>query len=86
MQKWQERNMNNWDRDNLNFILSCDEAEFDAWMQESEKSDIDYALELLAQHRTELAVKEMETRESVESIEELDCSQAQSVINRIKLL
>ena len=73
--------MNNWDRDNLNFILNADEAEFEAWMAQSDRSDIDYALHLLARHRTEIAVEEMAVKESAE---QLDCTEALSVINRIK--
>jgi len=75
--------MNDWDRDNLNFILNADEAEFEAWMAQSDRSDIDYALELLAQHRTELQVAEMNAKDSEL---EMDCTQAQAVIARIRQL
>jgi hypothetical protein len=73
--------MNEWDRDNLMFILSANEADFDAWMSQSSRDDIDYALTLLARHRNELAVAEMELRESAE---QLDCTEALSFINRVK--
>ena len=73
--------MNNWDRDNLNFILKSNESEFHEWMQTVSNDDVAYALELLAQHKTELVVAEMELHESAE---QLDCTEALSFINRVK--
>jgi CYTH domain-containing protein len=73
--------MNEWDRDNLNFILSVDEREFEAWLSQLSKEDVIYALELFARHRNELVVAEMEL---LESAEELDCTEALSFINRVK--
>jgi hypothetical protein len=73
--------MNNWDRDNLMFILGADEAEFEAWLSQTTREDVVYALELFARHRNELAVAEMEL---LESTEELDCTEALSFINRVK--
>ena len=73
--------MNEWDRDNLNFILTVDEREFEAWLSQLSKEDVIYALELFARHRNELVVAEMEL---LESAEELDCTEALSFINRVK--
>ena len=73
--------MNEWDRDNLNFILSADESEFEAWLSQLSKDDVIYALELFARHRNEIVVAEMEL---LESTEELDCTEALSFINRVK--
>jgi CYTH domain-containing protein len=73
--------MNEWDRDNLNFILGVDEREFEAWLSQLSKEDVIYALELFARHRNELVVAEMEL---LESAEELDCTEALSFINRVK--
>jgi hypothetical protein len=73
--------MNDWDRDNLNFILNSNESEFHEWMQTVSNDDVNYALELLAKHKTELTVAEMELRESTEV---LDCTEALSFINRVK--
>ena len=73
--------MNEWDRDNLNFILKSNEAEFYEWMQTVSNDDVAYALELLSRHKSELTVAEMELQESTE---QLDCSQALSFINRVK--
>ena len=73
--------MNEWDRDNLIFILKSNEAEFHEWMQTVSNDDVAYALELLSRHKSELTVAEMELQESTE---QLDCSQALSFINRVK--
>jgi len=73
--------MNEWDRDNLMFILGADESEFEAWLSQTTRDDVVYALELFARHRNELVVAEMEL---LESTEELDCAQALSFINRVK--
>lgn len=74
--------MNEWDRDNLNFILSVDEREFEAWLSQLSKEDVIYALELFARHRNELVVAEMEFLES--ESDDLDCALALSFINRVK--
>ena len=73
--------MNEWDRDNLDFLLNSNESEFHEWMQTVSNDDVAYALELLARHKTELAVAEMELKESSN---ELDCTEALSFINRVK--
>ena len=73
--------MNEWDRDNLDFLLNSNESEFHEWMQTVSNDDVTYALELLARHKTELAVAEMELKESSD---ELDCTEALSFINRVK--
>ena len=73
--------MNEWDRDNLNFILSADEGEFEAWLSQLSKDDVVYALKLFARHRNELVVAEMELNEATE---QLDCTEALSFINRVK--
>ena len=39
--------MNKHDRDNLNFILSLDEAGFDEWYATLSDDDVDYALEII---------------------------------------
>jgi hypothetical protein len=43
--------MNPWDRDNLRFLLNTDENEFHDWFEQADDDDIEYANELMAQHR-----------------------------------
>ena len=52
--------MNEWDRDNLNFIMSCSNEEFQAWFEQATDDDITYALELIKQSRCELLEQEFE--------------------------
>ena len=50
--------MNEWDRDNLNFILNTSDEAFSEWMLQADEDDIDYALELISKHREEITLKE----------------------------
>ena len=49
--------MNAYDRNNLQFIMSLDETQFDEWYSSIPQDDVDYALELFEQARTELELK-----------------------------
>ena len=46
--------MNDWDKDNLNFILSLNENEFQYWYACLDEDEIAYAMELLKTARTEV--------------------------------
>lgn len=52
--------MNEWDRDNLNFIMNCSDKEFRAWYEQADEDDIAYALELIAKGRGEMIEQELE--------------------------
>jgi hypothetical protein len=39
--------MNDWDRDNLHFILNTTDESFEEWLDQADNSDIDYALNLI---------------------------------------
>ena len=52
--------MNEWDKDNLNFIMNASEEGFDEWLEQADNDDIDYALELIRMAKAELMVQEME--------------------------
>ena len=73
--------MNEWDRDNLEFIKGCDEAEFDDWLTQATNDDIEYALELIHMGRKELAARAFLMAEDMEIN---DFSDARSFIERIK--
>lgn len=72
--------MNDHDRNNLNFLLSVTPDVFDDWMNQADIDDIDYALELLSTHRSELVVKELELEDAVE-----DTAQALSILKSFML-
>jgi hypothetical protein len=77
--------MNGWDSDNLQFLLTLGTQEFDEWMEQADSDDIDYALQLIRQRRTEIAVEEMDLIDAEEFYEKKsDFPDALEVINRIK--
>jgi len=49
--------MNDWDRNNLNFIMSLTPQEFDDWYECLDDDDLAYAMELLRTARTEVAMQ-----------------------------
>jgi hypothetical protein len=71
--------MNDWDRNNLNFILTSMDDAFEKWMMESKTEDIEYALELIARHKRELADIEEKLSDDV-----TDFTEALAIINRVK--
>ena len=71
--------MNDWDRNNLNFILTSMDAAFEKWMLDAKPEDIDYALELVAQHRRELSEMEAALFDDIQ-----DFTEANQIINRVK--
>lgn len=62
--------MNKWDRDNLNFILSLDERGFDEWYATLDQDNLDYAMELLKQARTEVGVQVASLFDEVDNMKE----------------
>ena len=74
--------MNNWDRDNLNFLLNADKDTMEEWHFYADADDYKYALELLHTARTELALKELSIIDD-EAVEDL--SDAQAALARFRL-
>lgn len=72
--------MNQHDRDNLNFILSLDEAGFDEWYATLSDDDVDYALEIIKAGRSEMIVQVAEMQDDVE-----DCTEAMTVLKEFML-
>ena len=60
--------MNNWDKNNLKFLMEINNDTFQDWLEKADDDDIEYALELIKRARTELTVKAMEIID--EAIEE----------------
>ena len=71
--------MNEWDRDNLEFIMNCSEEGFDEWLDQADNDDINYALSLIRLAKTELMVQEMELTDDISNF-----SEANKLIERIK--
>jgi hypothetical protein len=71
--------MNDWDRNNLNFILSSMDDAFEKWMMQASSDDLAYALELIAKHKRELMDIEYALLDDV-----TDFAEARQIINRVK--
>ena len=56
--------MNDWDRNNLNYILSLNEDEFETWLVDLSEDDQLYALDLIRAARVELLEQEQELLET----------------------
>jgi len=74
--------MNDWDRDNLNFLLNADRETMEDWYHMATEDDFKYATELFRRARTELAMQELALVDD-QAVEDLD--QAQAVLARFRL-
>jgi hypothetical protein len=74
--------MNNWDRDNLNFLMNASKETLEEWHHYADADDYKYALELLQAARTELAMTELALVDD-EAVE--DMTEACSVLSRFRL-
>lgn len=71
--------MNDWDRDNFEFLSKAGQDEWEAWFDQASTNDIEYALQLFKMAKTELLVAELEILDEV-----TDFTLANSFINRVK--
>jgi hypothetical protein len=71
--------MNEWDRDNLEFIMNTTNESFDEWLDQADNDDIAYALELIRMAKAELMVQELEFTDDISNF-----SEASQLIDRIK--
>jgi hypothetical protein len=77
-------NMNEWDRDNLEFLLNTDENEFHDWFEQADDDDIDYAYELVTSHRKWLKGEVVRALyDKTDSMQINDFSMANQVLSKI---
>ena len=77
--------MNEYDRNNLNFILTLNTQEdWENWAESLSEDDLRYALELVKTAQAESVVQMLELQEAMQAEDGLDCSEAMSFINRVK--
>lgn len=74
--------MNNWDKENLNFILNSNDADMEDFLSWASDEDLAYALELIQLAKAEL---ELEQILMLETEDNLDTSQAQAILERFRL-
>ena len=73
--------MNEWDRNNLNFLLSADDATMKEWYKTVTEDDLNYAFELLAMRKEELNAQVVE----LELEEQESFAEAEAVLRKFKL-
>jgi hypothetical protein len=76
--------MNDYDRNNLNYIISLNDDQFTEWAESLDQEDRIYAVQLIQRYRVEKDVELMEIEEALQNEAGLDCSQALEIINRVK--
>lgn len=72
--------MNDHDLNNIRYIMSLDEHQFDEWMSKVGDDDINYAIEIIQARRIELMMEEALLNDEVE-----DLSEAQKVLTKFTL-
>ena len=72
--------MNDWDRNNLHFILDSDEETLTDFYSWATSDDLDYALKLIREAKSELDIAELELLD--ESTEENGLTEARQVLSR----
>jgi len=74
--------MNDYDRDQLNFIMSLSDEDFADWAEQIPTEDVQYAIELIQQARLENAIKEQEL---LDALEDSDLAEANAVLKKFML-
>lgn len=74
--------MNPYDQDQLNFIMSLSDEEFDAWAMSIPNDDIQYAIELIQAARLLNAIQEQEI---LDELEDSDLAEARAVLKKFML-
>jgi hypothetical protein len=57
--------MNDWDRNNLHFILDSDEETLNDFYSWATADDLEYALKLIREAKSELIIAEMELTDEI---------------------
>lgn len=60
--------MNDWDKNNLQFILSLTPKEFEDWYECLDDDDVAYAMELLQTARTEVNMQLASLHDDIEDV------------------
>jgi hypothetical protein len=57
--------MNDWDYDNLMFLINTNDSVFQDWIEQADNDDVTYALELFKKHRDMIAMREIYLRDDI---------------------
>ena len=74
---------NDWDRDNLEFLLNTKGDEFKAWHAQADEDDLKYAQELMDAYSLELKVRSEELRVEGELALLQEYNEAKSLLDAI---
>ena len=82
----QRIDMNEWDRNNLHFILDSDEATLEDFYSWATEDDLAYALSLVREAKTELLIQEADILdELLTSATAADVADASTMLKRFQL-
>ena len=71
--------MNDWDRNNLHFLLDSDEETLEDFYSWATEDDLQYALKLIREAKSELIIAEMEL---TDEITDKGLTEARQVLSR----
>ena len=71
--------MNEWDYDNLMFLIKTNDSVFQDWIEQADNDDVTYALELFKKHRDMIAMREIYLRDDI-----TDFSDAKEVLTKFR--
>jgi hypothetical protein len=79
--------MNDWDKDNLMFIMKSDYKTFKAWLAQATDDEVNYALQLIAEFKKEQAIMANAIKEKVGAHypEVTDFTHAKQVLDKFRL-
>jgi hypothetical protein len=81
------RHMNDFDRENIEHLLTCSNNEFNEWANAMDSDTLLYTIKLIQQAKIELALEELELMETIESETSSleDLAEANAVLSRFTL-
>lgn len=74
--------MNDWDKDNLRFLMNINSKELQKWFEQADDDDIQYANELLRAARLEISLR---AAEIIDEAAEEDCSIAAEYLKKYSI-
>ncbi len=74
--------MNDWDKDNYEYIMSLSEEDYDMFLETASEDDLNYLQELMDQKKVEL---QMNIHEFEDKLASIDVSQAQQFLRKFML-
>jgi hypothetical protein len=73
--------MNDWDKDNLEFIMSADKETYMEWVLSLDEAGLDYAIRLVNTYKATLIEQELEWME----VDLEDFSESNSILSKFTL-